>query len=259
MSYEYLTLNELYDGAVTEIVMGPGPGNIICQGLIRELLSVLESTENDPNKKLLILAGEGSNYSYGASVEEHSPANVSKMLPEFHLLIEKMLGNKIPILSRVKGNCLGGGFEVAMASHYIFAEKNAKFAVPEIKLGVFPPPASILLPQFLGTHIASQFIISGVTRNAEFLQSFGLINKISEDADEIDEKVLNFIKKSILPLSASSIRFATIASRICVLDHYKKYIKEVESLYLDNLMESNDAKEGIQSFLDKKKPEWKNR
>lgn len=259
MSFKNLELNELYDGAVTEITMGPAPGNIISQELVKELLSVLESLENDPNKKLIVLAGAGSNYSYGASVEEHVPEKVSDMLPEFHLLIEKMLGNSVPILSRVKGNCLGGGFEVAMASHFIFAEKLAKFSVPEIKLGVFPPPASALLPFFIGTHVSSQFIITGMTKTAEFLQPLGMVNELAEDADELDKKVASFIEKRILPLSASSIRFGAKASRLCVLKHYQKYIKELETFYLNDLMKTNDAKEGIHSFLDKRKPEWKNK
>ena len=117
---ELLNIVKKNDGAVTEIVFGKAPANIISARLIKELLILLPEIEKDQNCKLIILSGEGDSFSFGASVEEHSKDLVGGMLPQFHQLIEKLLSCQVPIVAKVKGNCLGGGFEVALACHFIF-------------------------------------------------------------------------------------------------------------------------------------------
>ncbi|MBT7767967.1 MAG: enoyl-CoA hydratase/isomerase family protein, partial [Bdellovibrionales bacterium] len=178
MSYQLIQVSEKFDGAVAQIELGPPPANIICAALIKELLSALEEIPTDPQKKMIILTGLGKHFSFGASVEEHAPGAVDDMLPQFHLLIERMLAMPLPLMAKVKGAALGGGFEVVLACNLIFAADDAKLGVPEIKLGVFPPPASILLPLKIGEVRASEMTLSGEQRKAPEWLEMGAINRV---------------------------------------------------------------------------------
>lgn len=255
MSYEFIKVCEKYENTVTEILLGPPPSNIVCSKMMDEILDCLKKEEEKKHKKLIIFKGEGDHFSFGASVEEHMPDKVSDMLPKFHNFVGKVLSLSIPTLANVSGFCLGGGFELALACTFLFAEEDSKFAVPEIKLGVFPPVACVLLPLRSGDTFSSKVILSGETYDAKTLYEKGIINKISEKG-KLDSCVLEFVEKTILKKSASSLRITQKAARMVVIDQYNKYIEQLEKLYLKDLMETKDAKEGILSFIEKRKPKW---
>ncbi len=257
---ELIKIEERFDKSVMQLTMGPAPANIVSAPLMAALTIALEAGEKNKNCKLIILTGEGKHFSYGASVEEHAPKEVGKMLPSFHKLIAKMISHPVPILSRVQGRCLGGGFEVAMAGHFLFTESSAQFAVPEIKLGVFPPPACALLPLKVGDVRANEMILSGENFTGEELFRMGMANDVSPTdlPGEIDKRIQLFIEKKILPKSSSSIRMATQASRMFMREHFQKYIEKLESLYLKELMQTADANEGIMAFIEKRPAVWKN-
>lgn len=257
MSFELIKVKDNLDGQVTEITLGPSPGNILTEKAMNEISEALHVIEKVPNKKLLIFRGEGKNFCFGASVEEHLPERVGNMLPKFHKFIATVLSCEVPTLSRVTGHCLGGGFELALACNFIFAEKGAKLGVPEIQLGVFPPVACILAPLRGGDAISSQLILTGENFLASYLFEKGIVNTITEDG-EIDSALDKFIEKSILPKSASSLRIANKAARMLTLARYEEFIGRLESLYLKELMSTKDGVLGITSFLEKKPPNWTN-
>jgi len=257
---ELVKIEERFDKAVLALTIGPAPANIVSAPLMEALTSALDVAEKNKNCKLIILSGEGKHFSYGASVEEHAPAEVGKMLPNFHKLIAKMIAHPVPILGRVQGRCLGGGFEVAMACHFLFTESGAQFAVPEIKLGVFPPPACALLPLKVGDVRANEMIVTGENFSGEDLYRLGMANDCSpsEQVGELDKRIQLFVEKKILPKSGSSIRMATQASRLFMREHFQKYIEKLESFYLKDLMGTQDANEGIMAFIEKRPAVWKN-
>jgi cyclohexa-1,5-dienecarbonyl-CoA hydratase len=259
VAYEYLTVNETHDGQVVEIVLGPGPGNIVSMGLCEELateLKRLEPSESaNRNRKLIILTGEGKHFSFGASVEEHKADVVGAMLPGFHQLIGQIVAHRVPTLAKVSGQCLGGGFEIALACSMIISAGDAKLGVPEIKLGVFPPAASVLLPCKTGDSVVCQMILTGETLTASELQRFGVVNRVAE-TESLDEIVADFVEKQILPKSASSLQIATEAARTFAREYYDAHIEAAEKLYLDELMATTDAVEGIEAFIAKRKPSW---
>ncbi len=258
MGNKLVQVNEKFNGNVTELVIGPAPANIVSEAVMGELTIELEKVAKDPNKKLVILTGAGDQFSYGAAVAEHTPDKCDSMITKFNKFIGKILTCPVPVLARVRGNCLGGAFEVVLACHFIFAEKKASFAFAEIKLGVFPPPGSILLPLIVGDKIASQMVLTGSAKSAEELKNYNLINEMSDDAEALDKAIDAFITKRIMPLSASSIRIASEAVRIDIIKRYKEHIADVEKLYLKKLMSTHDAVEGIASFMDKRPPNWTN-
>ena len=196
MSYTHITVNEKNGGEVTEIILGPPPANILSSAMMEEISAQIAEDGKNPHKKLIVFTGEGKHFSFGASVEEHKPENVGDMLPNFHKFIGDVINCNIPTLAAVTGLCLGGGFELVLACDLIFAEEGARFAVPEIQLGVFPPVASVLLPLKCG--IASEIIMTGEQFTAERFHGLGLVNSISERG-KIGEAISSFIENQIHP------------------------------------------------------------
>ncbi|HEY3250145.1 MAG TPA: enoyl-CoA hydratase/isomerase family protein, partial [Ignavibacteria bacterium] len=143
--------------------------------------------------------------------------------------------------------------------NFIFADKSAKFGQPEIVLGVFPPPASLLLPLKIGSGKAEELLITGKSISADEAKAFGLVYEVFNDPDSLSAGVDEFIKNYILPKSASSLRYAVKAARKefnkVILDE----LKNLEIMYVNEMMKTEDANEGIVSFLEKRKPIWKNK
>jgi cyclohexa-1,5-dienecarbonyl-CoA hydratase len=252
-------VSELHDGQVVEIVLGPAPGNIVSVALIEELAAELRRIDGggpeNKSRKLIVISGDGKHFSYGASVEEHKASSVGEMLPSFHQLIKQLLGCNVPTLAKVSGQCLGGGFELALACSLIFSTEDARFGVPEIKLGVFPPVASVLLPCKTGDAAACQMILTGESFSAGDLFRLGIVNKVA-DSGPLNDVVADFVENQILPKSASSLRIACQAARTGTREYYDSHIKDAETLYLERLMSTADAVEGIDAFVEKRAPKW---
>jgi len=257
MTYETLKIDELYDGAVSEIALDAPPGNILTAKMMAEIEAQLDIEDANADRKLVVFTGAGYHFSFGASVEEHRRDQVGAMLPAFHRLIGKILACPTPTLAKVSGQCLGGGFELALVCTFILAGEEARFATPEISLGVFPPVAALLLPEISGSMLASRMVLTGAKLGAEELHRAGLVMSVSKKG-EIDGDAAAFIEKHILPKSASSLRYAHRATRMMLARHYEAHIGELERLYLDELMSSHDANEGISAFLEKRPMEWIN-
>ncbi|MFQ5563827.1 MAG: enoyl-CoA hydratase/isomerase family protein [Parvularculaceae bacterium] len=257
MPCETLKISEHNDGAVLEIALNTPPGNVLTAKMMAEIESQLEIEEKERARKLIIFTGAGDHFSFGASVEEHQRDQVGAMLPAFHRLMGKVLAHPTPMLAKVSGQCLGGGFELALACSFIIASEDARFAVPEISLGVFPPVAALLLPRLVGPMRANRMVLTGAKSSAEDMHCAGLVIGVSKKGD-LDDDTTAFIEKYILPKSASSLRFAQRAARASLMRHYEAHIGELERLYLNELMSSHDANEGIAAFLEKRAMEWTN-
>ncbi len=259
LAYKHLTVSETHGGQVVEWVLGPPPANIISMGLCEELGEELRRldprSEGNANRKLIIISGEGKHFSFGASVEEHKADNVADMLPGLHRLIQDVLHYPVPTLAKVTGQCLGGGYELVLACSMIFCSEEAKLGVPEIMLGVFPPAASVLLPCKTGDSIACQMVLTGESFSAGDLHRLGVVNAVA-DKGSLDGVVAEFVEKQILPKSASSIRIANDAARVSIREYWDSHIEGCERLYLDTLMSTADAVEGIEAFLEKRSPKW---
>jgi cyclohexa-1,5-dienecarbonyl-CoA hydratase len=257
MSYETIDIRECHDGAVCEIVLNTPPANILTAKMMAEIDAQLTLEIANTARKLIVFSGEGKHFSFGASVEEHTADKVGDMLPAFHSLMGNILAHPVPTMARVSGQCLGGGFELALVCSFIMADEGAKFAVPEIQLGVFPPVAALLIPRIAGSLLAADMVLTGSAKTATELKQAGLVTKLSTKG-ELDSDIEAFIEKQILPKSASSLRFAHSATRMDLSTFYNENIGALEALYLNELMSSTDANEGIGAFIEKRQVEWKN-
>lgn len=258
MTYQTLDIEEEYNGQVAVIALNDPPANILTAAMMAEIRTFLKDDASNQDRKMLIFKGAGDHFCFGASVEEHTAEQVDNMLPGFHVMIGDILAHPVPTLAQVSGFCLGGGFELAIACGLIFAGEKSKYAVPEIQLGVFPPVAAALLPFLANGVTASHMLLTGAKLSAEQMKDCGIVNEVVPAA-ELDQYVVDYVEKNILPRSASSLRFANRAVRMSVNSLYRQHICDLERLYLDELMKSHDANEGINAFLAKRPAEWKNR
>jgi cyclohexa-1,5-dienecarbonyl-CoA hydratase len=253
-----IKVNYSYEHSVATILFDDGKGNILDHIMMEDLQNVFNSFGDKKDLKLIVFEGAGKHFSFGASVEEHKKEFAGVMLRAFHQLFYSLRDLSIPALAKVSGQCLGGGFEVALMCNFIFADKSARFGQPETILGVFPPPASLLLPEKIGYARAEELLITGNTISADEAKSMGLVNGIFDDKDSLDNGVNNWIEKNILPKSASSLRYSVKAARVKLNHILSNFLPQLESIYVNQLMETYDANEGIQSFLEKRKPVWMN-
>ena len=253
-----LKLEYTHNNSVACIILNDGKGNILDSIMMGELNELLNSFKSNNDLKLITFEGAGKHFSFGASVEEHTKENAPTMLKSFHQIFYTISDLSIPTLAKISGQCLGGGLELALICNFMFADKSAKLGQPEILLGVFPPPASIILPLKIGNAKAEELLLTGKVISAERGKDIGLINDVFEDRANMEEEVDKWIGENILGKSASSLRYAVRASRVTFNHMMQKFLPILEDMYLQGLMETEDANEGINSFLEKRKPEWKN-
>src|SRR4030042_4822442 len=141
-----ISVEKHFDGAVTKIILNSPKANILEAAMLGEILCALAGMSNDKDLKLIVFEGVGKHFSFGASVQEHTKENSAMMLHSFHGMFHQLVRLAVPTMAVVRGQCLGGGMELALFCNFIVADRTAMFGQPEIILGVFPPPASVLLP-----------------------------------------------------------------------------------------------------------------
>ena len=178
------------------------------------------------------------------------------MLRGFHALLLRLLALPVPVLCAVRGQCLGGGLELALTASRIFAAPGAMFGQPEIRLGVFAPAASALLPERIGRPAAEDMLLSGRSLGAEEAQAIGLIQTVAEDPARVAEE---WFSAHLADKSAAALAHAMVASRADLIARTRARLAELESLYLDDLMRTQDALTGLQAFLAKRTPHWEHR
>jgi len=226
---------------------------------MNQLRELLVSAAADGNLKLVVLKGAGDHFSYGASVPEHTPDQVGAMLPQFHALLRDMNHlNLPPLMAAVQGRCLGGGFEVALGCDLIAATSSAQLGCPEINLGVFPPAGSALLPLRVNASRSAAMLFAGSIVKYEEAVQLGIVDvELGEQA--LGQGIQAWAEKNILRHSAAALRQGRKASRWPWTRALTEVLPQLEKQYLEELMHTEDAVEGIQAFMDKRKPTWKNR
>jgi cyclohexa-1,5-dienecarbonyl-CoA hydratase len=243
------------DGARAAFRLSHPKGNIITADMIAALASGLESACANPHLKLITIEGAGQDFSYGASIPEHAPDQIATVLPAMHRLIDDLLDAPVVTAAVVRGQCLGGGFELALACDLIFAADDATFGLPEIALGVFPPAGAALLPFKVGGARAARTIITGESRAAAEWHRAGLIELLAPAAS-LDAAVGAWFATHLAARSAAALRHAAAAARLALVEHVRRTLPELERLYLDRLMRTHDAVEGVAAFLEKRAPRW---
>lgn len=248
-----LQLSLLRDGRVLSLRLARPKANIIDSAMIRALSEALHDAGGNKRLKAVLLCAEGAHFSFGASVEEHLPDRCAAMLTDLHRLVLHLVRFPVPVLVAVQGQCLGAGLELALTGHLLFAATGAQLGQPEIKLGVFAPAASCLLPLRIGQMQAEDMLLSGRSLSAVEGYRVGLVAAIAADAEAA---ALEYYDSHLAALSASSLRIAVHAARSGFTAQVQKRLQEVETLYLQDLMSTRDATEGLTAFIAKRPPQW---
>ncbi len=247
---------ELFDGQVVRITLNAPKANVLDAEMTTGIQNQLEDLRHRPQVKLLQFTGAGDHFCFGASVPEHTRDRVGEMLQGFHRLFHTLVELRIPTAALVSGQCLGGGLELALMCNFLFLDNTARLGQPEVMLGVFAPPASLILPLKIGQAAADDLLLTGRAIKPEEARQLRLTTGIFEDREELLAGVDAWTEKHILPKSASSLRHAVKAARWEFNQVLNRQLEQIERFYTDELMATRDANEGIAAFLEKRAPEW---
>jgi cyclohexa-1,5-dienecarbonyl-CoA hydratase len=243
-----------HDGRLLRLRLDRPKANILDAAMVGAIDDAFARHGNVTELCGILLDAGGGHFSFGASVEEHLPDRCAAMLAGFHRLILRIFASPVPVLVAVHGQCLGGGLELACAGHLLFAAADAKFGQPEIQIGVFAPAASCLLPERIGLAAAEDLLLSGRSIDAAEALRIGLLTGV---ADDPEAAALSYFDRHLAPKSARSLRFATRAARHGATARLTEKLAAVETIYLDELMATQDALEGLSAFLEKRPARWK--
>jgi cyclohexa-1,5-dienecarbonyl-CoA hydratase len=244
------------DGALLRIRLARPKANILDGAMVDALSGAFAAHRENRGLIAALVDHEGPHFSFGASVEEHLPEHCEAMLKSLHALIGRMLEWPRPILVAAKGQCLGGGLELVLAGSFLFLSPDARLGQPEMKLGVFAPAASVLLPLRIAQARAEDLLYSGRSIDAGTAVAWGLASAV---ADDPVAAALEFFDKHLADKSAASLACAVQAARGALADLARARLADVEALYLETLMATRDAKEGLNAFIEKRQAKWEHR
>jgi cyclohexa-1,5-dienecarbonyl-CoA hydratase len=252
MDYQNISF-EVASG-VARLTFKRPPLNVLNIAMMREVNATLDGLDQAATK-VLVFAAEGKAFSAGVDVSEHTADKVNEMLEVFHGIFRRLDQMDMPTLAVVQGAALGGGCEVALFCDLVVASEKAKFGQPEIKVGVLPPIAAAILPRLAPHKKALELLLTGETIDAAEAYRLGLVNRVvpveqlSAAADEMIGK--------LTALSGVVLRMTRRAARLGGQGAFDQALGQVESLYLNELMKTQDANEGLAAFLEKRVPVWK--
>jgi len=245
-------------GDLIRIAINRPPFNVLDIATMAEMNLALDRALEEQGAKALMLTGVGEKaFSAGVDVADHTKDKVSAMIETFHGNIKRVLAMPIPTVAAINGAALGGGCEFAIACDMVVAAEGAKLGQPEIKLGVFPPIAAILMPRIAPTPRAMELVLGGGIIDAREAHAIGLVNKVYPRETFVADTA-KFLEQ-FLSLSRAALVYAKHAMREATGRPFHEALHHVEQIYLEDMMATEDATEGLNAFMEKRKPVWKNR
>lgn len=238
------------------LILNQPPLNLLTREVLAAVRRELDRLAALADLRALLLAAEGPHFSAGADVGEHLPPECDLLIPEFLDTMADVACFPVPVVAAVRGRCLGGGFELAMAADLIVAGESATFGQPEIVLGVLPPAACVLLPRLVGPGRAAEIVLGGDALSAAEAAAAGLVHAVVTD-DEVEAAAAGLAER-FTRHSAAALRIGKrmLLGRPADL---RSELARAGKQYIDELMKAEDAVEGLQAFLEKRQPRWSHR
>lgn len=231
------------------------PLNVIDIPMMEELAQAMTEIEANPKVVAFILHGSQKAFSVGVDVAAHTPNKVEAMLAKFHAVIRAIVASKKVSIAIVQGHCLGGGAELAMVCDIVYTSELATWGFPEIKLGCFPPVAVTALAALVGQKQAADLILTGRNITGKEAANIGLANAVVAEIDL--NRTLQETAQHLSQLSPAALAITKKALYAWDSIHFDKGLARAEKIYFEDLMKTEDAQEGINAFMQKRKPEWK--
>lgn len=244
-------------GDITRLVLRRPPLNFLNLELLRQLEEHLESLGDDPACRLLVIDSEGPAFSTGLEMSEQTREAIFLLLERFHHVVRLLHSVPRPTLAIVRGMALGAGSELAACCDFVFATEDSSFGQPEVKTGTIPSVAHLVLPGLVGYRRAMELILTGNLLSAREAESIGLISRVvsAEKMGAATEE----LAASFRGLSTPVVALALLEARHVRSRSLEDRLRHAESVYLNQLMDLEDAAEGIRAFQEKRPPKWKNR
>ncbi|MBI2682666.1 MAG: enoyl-CoA hydratase/isomerase family protein [Acidobacteriales bacterium] len=241
---------------VAHITLAHPPVNVIDIPMMEELLAAIREAEQKPEIRAIVFRGEDKHFSAGVDIAAHAPETVAEMLTKFHAVILAVADSPKVTVAVVHGNCLGGGAELALVCDMVFTTGGAIWGFPEIRLACFPPVACVALAALVGQKQAAELILSGRTFSGYDAREMGLANDVAET--EVNaELALDRALKPLAELSPAALAVTKRAMYVWQGLHLDKGLARAEKIYLEELMKTEDVKEGVAAWREKRPPKWK--
>jgi cyclohexa-1,5-dienecarbonyl-CoA hydratase len=251
---KFIRLTLDISGGVARIALRHAPLNVIDIPMMEELASALAEIERRPDISVVVLRGEGRGFSAGVDVAAHTPDKVAEMLLKFHTVVRALVASKKVTIAAVQGLCLGGGAELAMVCDIVHTTTTAQWGFPEIKLGCYPPVACTALAALVGQKRAAELILTGRTISGTEAAAISLANRAVEEKELA--AVVDQTLQELLRLSPGALAVTKKAIYAWDAMHFDKGLARAENIYIDELMKTADAQEGIRAFMEKREPKW---
>jgi cyclohexa-1,5-dienecarbonyl-CoA hydratase len=241
-----------FSGVTARITLTNPPLNVIDVPMMLELRAALEQIEHIPEVMTIVFVGGERVFSAGVDVGAHEPQSAEEMLRNFHAVIRAMVTSRKLLIASVRRHCLGGGAELALICDMIYASTDAVFGFPEIKLASFPPVAMVALAACVGQKRAAEMVLTARTITAQEALEMGFVNGVVEDPEMLVSECVSRVQQ----LSPAALAIAKKAFYAWDAIHFDKGLAKSEQIYLQELMRTVDAHEGIRAFIEKRRPRW---
>ncbi len=245
------------EGAAARMTLNRPEHNLLNEPMLRELAAGIEALDDKDEVKLVVLDAAGKTFCGGIDLGEYTHQRVFQMLDAFHAAFNAMLDVAKPVVVVVNGPAIGGGAELAAFGDLVVATPRAKFAQPEITIGVFPPLASTILPHIVGPKIALEMVLTGEAVTAERARELGLVNRLVPE-----EQLEKAVAALIAQISSQSGPVLTMAKRAVMGGMgltLRDGLKNSMNIFLNQLYQLEDSQEGLRALVERRKPQWKNR
>jgi cyclohexa-1,5-dienecarbonyl-CoA hydratase len=259
MAPHYKDIQMSFTDRVARITFARPPLNILTIAMMKEIVDAINRVSHVQETCAVVFTASQASGAFcaGVSIEEHKPETAFQMLDGFHSIFRALNAVSKPVIALIGGAALGGGCELAAFADIVIASSSARFGQPEIKLGVFPPIASFILPRVIGEKKAREMILTGELLSAETAQSLGLVNHVV--ADNALEAKCDELLATFRQLSVPGLEMARRAMVQTTALSFDDALKRTEDLYLNELMSFKDPQEGIEAFIAKRPPRWKHK
>jgi cyclohexa-1,5-dienecarbonyl-CoA hydratase len=248
----------MIEDRVARITFARPPLNVFNIEMMREIAKAIG--ESNQREIVAIVFDADKNcraFSAGVAVEDHVQDTIFQMLDAFHSIFRVLEQAAKPTIALIDGAALGGGCELVAACDIVIASDRSRFGQPEIKLGVFPPVAAVLLPRVIGERRARELILTGEIIDAVEAGRLGLCNHVVPGA-HLEPKLLEVLAK-LRELSGTSLSYARQSLDLGRGRSIEDALSEQENIYLHELMKTQDANEGVKAFMEKRKAIWRHR
>lgn len=237
------------------LILDAPRGNLLSLAMVEALRAALPAAASTRGLRWLTIEGAGGEFSFGADLREHRPEPMRTVLPATHALLREWLAVPVPTAALVEGRCLGGGFELALCCDDILAASGAIFGCPEVKVGAFAPLGSLVLPLRVGASRASRALVTGDQQSADYWHQAGLVSLVPEGGD-VRQAAGAWFESRLAGTSAVALAHASRAGRTILRAQVEPLIDTLERQYLDELLSTRDAAEGIDAWFEKRPPRW---